>query len=101
MSLNRKTLASRTNVKLGHSFSANIQHQKLSSTTDPDLGEWEVYQWQVFENRIFVERGSYHCSDNIITFNDAIDQLEWEFIDKHSLIECGPSESPSDADNGL
>jgi hypothetical protein len=64
-------------------FRAKIALVELETA---DLGKWQVYEWELWEGKEFVAKGSYPYGNNYITVEDVLGQLEYEYLDKPNLV---------------
>lgn len=64
----------------------------------PELGAWQIYEWELWNGSMFIAKGSLPYGNNYILVDDVVDQLEYEYISKHEMI---PAEDTRDEAYGL
>jgi hypothetical protein len=96
--MKKTTKETRYRVNLGCGLQATI---RLVTCQTPNLGTWEIFEWEVFEKRQLIETGSYTAGNEFVCFDDVISQLVWQFITCHQLETVRGNDGPSDADPGL
>ena len=59
------------------------------------LSAWEIHEWEVWQDKEFIQRGSYPCNDRFITVDDVLEQLRYEFIDQHQMETAAETYDPT------
>jgi hypothetical protein len=88
----------RSLIKLGGTLLATV---RLVTCHTPNLGDWDIFEWSVFDKSQCIETGSFAAGNDFVCVDDVTSQLVYNFITCHQLETVPQNEGHSDADPGL